>query len=337
MSGKNDDAEVRTDEVTDDELAGLGPEERKALMGDAADADDDDDGADGAGDEAGEGEGEGEGNPDDNGQGDADEGDPEGGGEGAGQGEGDGKPEGGDDQAAAEAAAGNEQANPDLREFQAELAVNPVENYEQKMADISTKRNDLAAKLKTGDIELEEYLVQDRELQTEETNLRIQQSTAENNALQNRRIAEQRWEWQQEQFLAQNKIYEDPILSAALDRAVRDLAADPANANRSGIWFLNEGNRMVRERFNLAPADTGNKGNGGDGKEGDGKDKGKGKGGERKPNLAEIPPTLSGLPAAEGTDTGADEFSYLDKLTGMELESALARLTPEQTERYLTR
>jgi hypothetical protein len=324
MADKND-VEVRTDEVSDDELAGLGPEERKALMDDAGgegEGDPDDDGAgdgegEGEGDDTGAGNGNGDGEGDDNPDGEGDE----------------GNPEGEDDAAAAAAAAEGdgkgEAPKPDLREFQAELAVNPVENYDQKMADISTKRNELATKLKNGDIELEDYLVQDRELQTEETDLRIQQKTAENNALQNRKMAEQRWEWQQEQFFAQNKIYDDPILGAALDRAVRDLANDPANASRSGMWFLNEADRLVRERFNL-PADGGNKG-------GDGKDKGKGKGGERKPDLSNLPPNIGNLPAAESSETGADEFSYLDKLSGMELESALARLTPEQTERYLTR
>lgn len=307
MAGNN---EERSEEVSTDELAGLGPEEIKALKGDdAGDNDTTDDDAAGSTDATNDSTGT---DDDDDGA-------------------------GGNDNSAAAAAAETTAENkdepaakPDLREFQAELAVNPVENYDEKMKGISDQRNDLATKLKDGAIELEEYLTKDRELQTEETDLRIQQKTADNNALQNLKIAEQRWMWQQEQFFEaeKNSIYKDPIMESALNTAVKNLASDPANANHTGMWFLTEGDRLVRERFNLGKPTEG--GNGGDGKDKGGKD-------SRKPDLSEIPPTLGSLPAAEVTDTGTDEFSYLDKLSGMDLEAALARLTPEQTDRYLTR
>lgn len=319
MAGNN---EERSEEVSTDELAGLGPEEIKALKGDEA-GDDDTTDDDATGSDGDDGDNDGD---DDAGAGNDDD---QAGAEAAAAATAEAEA------AAAEAAAAaenkDESGKPELREFQAELAVNLVENYDQKMKDIGDKRNDLAAKLKTGEIELEDYLVQDRTLQTEETDLRIQQSTAENNQHQNLKIAEQRWMWQQEQFFEaeKNSIYKDPIIESALNTAVKNLASDPANVNRSGMWFLTEGDRLVRERFNLGkpPADD----------KGGADDKGKGKDASRKPNLTEVPPTLGNLPAAESSETGADEFAHLDKLSGMDLEQALARLTPEQTDRYLTR
>jgi hypothetical protein len=49
-----------------------------------------------------------------------------------------------------------------------------------------------------------------------------------------------------------------------------------------------------------------------------------------------VPKTLGGLPAAAADSPGGGEFSHLDNLTGMELESAIARLPAEQAERYLS-
>lgn len=54
------------------------------------------------------------------------------------------------------------------------------------------------------------------------------------------------------------------------------------------------------------------------------------------PDRSKLPPTLAGVPAASDA-TIASEFAHLDALDGdpAALERALARLTPEQQERYL--
>lgn len=44
--------------------------------------------------------------------------------------------------------------------------------------------------------------------------------------------------------------------------------------------------------------------------------------------------TLGGLPAAEAPGVGADEFAALDLLDGLELESAVAKMSNEQQDRY---
>lgn len=45
--------------------------------------------------------------------------------------------------------------------------------------------------------------------------------------------------------------------------------------------------------------------------------------------------TLAGVPAAEAPDVGKDPFSHLDTLDGAALEAALAKLSPDQVEKYL--
>jgi len=48
------------------------------------------------------------------------------------------------------------------------------------------------------------------------------------------------------------------------------------------------------------------------------------------------PPTLAGLPSATLPETGdPDEFSRLDRLSGMDLEEALSRLSEAEADRYL--
>lgn len=50
---------------------------------------------------------------------------------------------------------------------------------------------------------------------------------------------------------------------------------------------------------------------------------------------SKLPPTLSSVPVAADAAVGAGEFSHLANLEGSALERALAKLSPEQMERYL--
>ncbi|MEO8021078.1 hypothetical protein [Polaromonas sp.] len=52
------------------------------------------------------------------------------------------------------------------------------------------------------------------------------------------------------------------------------------------------------------------------------------------PDLSGIPPSLSKAPLAAGAAV-ADEFAHLEGLKGAALEKAIAKMTPEQSDRYL--
>ena len=52
------------------------------------------------------------------------------------------------------------------------------------------------------------------------------------------------------------------------------------------------------------------------------------------PDRSQFPPTLANVPAAADA-TIVNEFAHLENLEGSALERALARLTPDQQERYL--
>lgn len=91
----------------------------------------------------------------------------------------------------------------------------------------------------------------------------------------------------------------DPELAQQWDRAVRYLGNDPDNADKSMDWFLSEALKMVAVRH-----------------------------GKIKPERD------FGMPARDMGRTV--DVPRLDDLRGMDLERALARMTPEQAESWLT-
>lgn len=201
------------------------------------------------------------------------------------------------------------------------LPVNLVEDFDKKLEDIKNDKVALRAKFDEGDMNLAEYEDAREALNDKAYDLKTQQSTALNNAEANKQAGIQRWEVEQEVFFNQdaNSIYADKYIGAAFNQAVIDLANDPKNANWSGPKFLAEADKLVRKSFNLtAPA----------------KEEAVAKPTIRKPNLTAVPKSLANLPNAETDTTKGGEFAHLDKLEGLELEQALAKLTDAQQQRY---
>jgi uncharacterized membrane protein len=214
---------------------------------------------------------------------------------------------------------GSEQDEPETSsEFVPKQTAEFVDGFDKRMSDIKQAKAELREQLNNGEIDLDQYEAKKDEISDEETALRIKQASAENAARQNAHIDAERWKWEQEQFFGdkRNAIYKDKIVMAALNAAVIDLANDPKNANQKGNFFLTEADKIVRERFGAAAGDS-NKQN-------------------RRPDLSKIPKTLSNLPAADTEQENGGEFAHLEKLSGMDLEYAVAKLTPEQVQRYLT-
>lgn len=213
------------------------------------------------------------------------------------------------------------------RQFQPDIAVAPVENYAERLAELNTAKENLRKQLTEGEIELEEYDRKKDEIVDQITDLRLQQNNYENEVARRKSEGQQRWQWEQDVFFGrkENAIYrENDLLGAALDTAVRKLATDPANANQTGSWFLEEADRQVRAVFQGGKAEDPKAG----------KDT---KPPVRKPNLKDIPPTLKDIPPAAETETGESEFAYLDKLSGADLERELAKISrdPVKEARYL--
>ena len=188
------------------------------------------------------------------------------------------------------------------------------------MAQIAEANREIAAGYEAGDFDLEEYQTRQRKLTELEWSLREANLKANLAAEQQQQSLAQRWQWEQDRFFGTevNRAYrEDPIVGAAFSTAVQALAANAAYDAKPMAWFLEEADRLTRAKFRV--------------------------GNEVPDNVRQIrtkrpaaPPTLAGVPSAALPDTGdPDEFSRLDRLGGMELEAALARLSQAEADRYL--
>jgi hypothetical protein len=221
------------------------------------------------------------------------------------------------------------------------LKVEPVEGYDKKMADLAAKKNAVHQKFKAGEIELDQMLTERDEVDTEAGKLRMQQERAEHNAAINQQNEAAAWHHDISTFVsgvkkAEGIDYGKKTLNAALDEAVKELAnakdkdGKLLHAEKSGRWFLREAHKRVKEDLGIKPAVAAEKG--------DDKAAAEKKAAAlaaRKPDKKKVPKTLAGLPGASADDTKGDpEFQHLDKLDGMDLEYAVAKMTPEQQERW---
>lgn len=216
--------------------------------------------------------------------------------------------------------AGTDAAAPVVAdEFQPELKAAAPEGLTEKIAEIDAKIKALRDQRREGTIELDAYDDQKDALDAQKLELKIAEDRAKWAQSQNEDARDQRWKWEQDRFFTDEKkeTYKDDLLFAALNTAVLNLRKDPSNDKRLG-WVLEEADRQVRSRFNMGePAVK------------------EVKQLNRQPDLKNVPKTLAQLPAAEMAETGDVEFAYLDKLSGIALEQALRKMTPEQEARYL--
>ena len=305
-------------DIEDNELEGLSEDERAALEAEddeaeilksIADDEDDEDGEDPDGEQGDDEASAGERDEDEEGEeGEGDEADAAG-------------ADGDADPSVTSTAAPRKEAPP---EFQPQFTAAVPEDLAARLEGVNQRFGELQQKLEDGEISVADYVVQNQALVDERMALKLAEEQAKWAASQNAAQRQQRWAWEVERFYAGEAaaIYKDPILKAALDVAVRQLDADPANAKRSDAWILEEADRQVRERMSLGSTQR----------------QSRDRKGGKQPDLSNLPKTLANLPAAELSETGADEFAYLEKLADkdpMAYEAALRKLTPEQEARYL--
>lgn len=218
-----------------------------------------------------------------------------------------------------------------LQEFQP-YDVRRVPDFDVKVGEFDKQRAELVTKFKEGELTLEDFLVKDREIQKEVDALRDAERDAVTLDKLNEQNAQRVWFGNVKTFIAEVKRvegldYNNATLNAALDNAVKTLAAVPENATKTHAWFLREAHRTVRADLGLARASA---------PKPEQKPAQKPASQPRAPRLDDVPPSLRRMPEAAPNDPkGEDEFLDLDKLEGLELEEALAKLSDAQARRYL--
>lgn len=250
------------------------------------------------------------------------------GGEGTGEGEGEGTAP-----PAAEGTAHDDSQTPSFS-----VSVPDIGKIEDSLKGLVSERDQLEKDYEAGDSDLTyaEHRAKMRDLDDKISDLR--EERAEAKALHRMNEAyEQEW-WSREiRSFKRDAMKSDGVdyntdqrLANEWDKCVRFLGNDPENANRSARWFLEEAHEMVKARFKLGkteapPASTA---------------------ADRRAmvdeavaarrNKAGTPPkTLANIPEAGAESEQESEFSHLDNLSGLALERALAKMTPDQQDRYL--
>jgi hypothetical protein len=211
-----------------------------------------------------------------------------------------------------EASAPDQAASPEpfIPVFQAQ----PVEDYDGKLAALDAQKRELRTQYQDGDLDLDDYEDKRDAIDSEILTLREANLKASLAAEQAQQVQAQRWQWEVSRFLDENPyIKENRGAFLAVDAIIIDLKKTPEHAGKPDRWYLEEAKRMYHDAPRGA-ADS----------------KPSGKTTRRSP-----PPSLGDMPAAELSETSGSEWAHLDRLGGLELEAALAKLSPAEQDRYL--
>lgn len=297
---ENSNTEAEHD-FTEEELAMLDENERAAITGEepGEDSDDDEPGHDDGADNGGSDDGEGEDGGDDADTGDDDTGD-------------DDKGEGGDTDEHQEQAPPEEAPETD-----------PVTELQTKVEGIDDQINSLGQQFEDGELDFRQYHQKLNELNNEKLSVRDEITSHRTREEVRQQENARQFENAKTRFFSTegNDIFaKNEIAATALATAFRRVNADPANANMDYFARMQAAkDAVVESGFFGAPKDTETPKNKAD-KTRDGKKR-------------DIPQTLGDMPAAESNEGG--QFKHLDDLEGLELEDALARMSPEDEKRYL--
>lgn len=284
---------------------------------DGDDGQDDDDGADdgaddGGDDSAGDDDGQGDGAGDDADGGDGDDG------TGAGAGD--------DDAGAGDGDAGTDTRRSSDKTREAHDMARE-EAAKAKLTEIDGQIAVLDQKFEDGDITGKEYREAQRKLNEE----RDAQREVLTEVKVSRQLREERareaWEEAQDRFFgaAENQRFvKNNILFKALNDEVISIARSPEAAGKNGDWVLAEAKKRVEEAFGAAPAAAPDK-----------QDKQGGKDKPARPQRpAKLPPDIGSLPAAGGESPQDGRFAHLDKLEGVALEEAVAKMSAADQEAW---
>ena len=230
--------------------------------------------------------------------------------------------------AAAEAGSAAAQATASARQSPAsyEAAGLPADFQEQISATHDAQR-DLLQKFQDGELEVSEYAAELSKITERRDALVAARIKAEISQEMAEQASAREWQQAVHRFIdrvakdEQVDYRTDAARARDLDAFVKVLANDPENAQQSSDWFLQEAHKLVNARRGPVPAPAG-------------KEDPQPRPAPRKPDLKAVPKTLAHVPGSDGPGDVSDEFGNVDALEGLDLELAIARMTPAQREKY---
>lgn len=210
-------------------------------------------------------------------------------------------------------------------EFKPRYQVAMPDDFDEQVKSVDDREAALLEKFKLGELEADDFVVENRKLSNERRELDTLRTKAEIAREMGAQTAEQEWNFTVTNFMRKVKRDEgidyatDEAKGTDLDTFVKVLANNPANADKDYDWFLIEAHKRAKvlhgitEQKKETPAAK-----------------------TRKPPTDKLPATLAQVPGGDGPgDISGDEFSELDALDGLEYERALASMSKEKRDRYL--
>jgi hypothetical protein len=214
-----------------------------------------------------------------------------------------------------------------------------VENIDGRISEVDAELDALESKLDEGDLQLSEFMRESRRLNNERQELvadRREQEILQNT---NAALYETDWNTSVANFMGDNSQFQNPIMMGALEAALKELYAEPDNVGSSHHWYLETAKRAVMEQITPQQATAENPPDNEDTPQQQRRKQLASQQGKRAQQAAKdrqnVPANLANVPASEDNPGDDDEFSHLDRLEGVELEQALAKMSDAQVDRYL--
>lgn len=189
------------------------------------------------------------------------------------------------------------------------------EDYDAQVKANAAARKELRTKYNDGDLSFEEYEDQSEKLNDQRQDLRDLKFKADLAQESSEQALKSHWESVINPFVAAHpELAEDDVTKAAIDTYLKQTTAPViAAGGMPGQAEIDKAYELWCKRFNFTPA-----------------------GGQRQTTTTtkdiKVPPTLGGLPASTGTDVQDGKLAAISRLTGVEYEEALAKLSPAELE-----
>jgi len=191
------------------------------------------------------------------------------------------------------------------------------EDYQTKVDAIRNREDEIAQQFKSGELDFDAYRAAARELDIERealTDMRVKAAISQE---VNQQTGESLWRSALQQFNATTAkadgidYAKDEVKMAEFDQFLKMLADKPENAEKDHNWFISEAHKRVKAMNGIVTAPKPNA-----------------QRNERRdpPNLSQLPKTLSDVPGGDGPGDVSDEFSNIYALDGLAYEDALKHL-----------
>lgn len=198
------------------------------------------------------------------------------------------------------------------------------DDYANTVSALKQEAEDLARQFKDGDIDLDEFQRRQAEIAERRDELVVARAKAEIASEMTEQSAAQSWQNTIRDFMRETAkagdidYRKDAEKMADLDNFVKVLASKPEHEDKSGEWFLREAHKRVLALHGVAAKPAADKP----------------ATQSRKQDRSAIPANLSQVPGGDGPGDLAGEFADIESLDGIELERAIAKMTPAQRERF---